>query len=272
MLVAHLRKYIALFTYNSSVSMHLFDERYVSVSANGTEIGYAIVDDFFSKYGNHDGEDYVGLVAEAHLVNLLESMGYRVELVYSHNVEIRRIVGRGVDYECVGEYGEVLEDMPTDLRLVISEFARRGVNIQLDSNTGVEVLFEKNTLCRWDSGRTFSWFLESKTYAPLIDDIFTRTHEPFLIALGLMILELIEVGFGAHVEEGRLVKYNKTKEGSFVRAEIENKEGFLAAVEQALAESKINLVQHWEYGVRISNEREIMKKLGEKLSAVRGLI
>jgi hypothetical protein len=39
------------------------------------------------------GVEYIGLVAEAHLVNFLESMGYRVDLLYDHNVEIRRISG-----------------------------------------------------------------------------------------------------------------------------------------------------------------------------------
>jgi len=251
--------------------MDLFDERHVSVSVNGTEIGYGLVDDFFSKYGNRDGLDYVGLVAEAQLVNFLESMGYRVDLVYSHNVEIRRISGRGVDYACAGEIEDVLEDMPPDLRAVIIDFARRGVNIQLDSRTGVEVLFEGRTLCRWDSGFTFRWFLGSKKYAPLNDDIFTRTHEPFLVALGLIILELIEIGFGVYIQEGRLVKYSKTEEGTYVRAVLENQEGFLATVERALQEVRINLVHHWEYGVRVSNRREIMEKLGEKLSALGGL-
>jgi len=250
--------------------MNLFGERFVGVSVNGIEIGSAIVDDFFSKYGNHDGADYVGLVAEAHLVNFLEGMGYRVDLVSSHNVEIRRISGRGVDYECLGEYGEVLEDMPPDLRATISDFARRGVNIQLDSGAGVEVLFEGRALCRWDSGYTFSWFLESKEYAPTNDDIFTRAHEPFLVALGLIILELIEIGFGVYIQEGRLVKYSKTKEGSYVRADLEDQKGFLATVEQALQEVQINLAHHWEEGLRVSNRREIMDKLGEKLSALRG--
>jgi len=40
-------------------------------------IGLAIADGFFSKYGNSDGSNVIGLVAEAYLVRKLRSMGYK---------------------------------------------------------------------------------------------------------------------------------------------------------------------------------------------------
>jgi hypothetical protein len=254
-----------LLMYNNWAVMYLSNEHFVSVSVNGTEIGHCVVDGFFSKYGNQDGVNYVGLVAEAHLVNFLESIGYTVDLLYSHNVEIRRISGLGVDYERMEDCEDVLEDMPADIRKVINEFTHRGVNIQVDHKTGVEVLFEGRMLCRWDSGDTFRWFLDSKVYASCNDVIFARTHEPFLLVLGLLALDLVYLCSGVYIENGRLVRYSKTKGGSAVRTELEKEEEFLDAVERALAEVKINLENHWEHGIRVSNKREVREKLCEKL-------
>ncbi len=44
---------------------------YVRVFVNCVELGEASVEDFFSKYGNRDGHNLVGLVAEAHFVRKL---------------------------------------------------------------------------------------------------------------------------------------------------------------------------------------------------------
>ncbi|PSN91391.1 hypothetical protein B9Q03_04225 [Candidatus Marsarchaeota G2 archaeon OSP_D] len=105
---------------------------------------------------------------------------------------------------------------------------------------------------------TFKWFLGSKTYTQSWMT-FLRAHEPFLVALGLIILDVIELGFDVHIQEGRLVKHSKTKEGSYGWADLENRGVF--SRRKAGAQRSENLIHHWEYGVRISNKRETMGKL-----------
>jgi len=87
----------------------------VEVKVNGILVGHAIIDDFFNKYGNCDGKNIVGLVAEAHFVNKLRSMGYNVRLLLSHNVEIIRVEHEHFSYECPRGYGEALERMPDEV-------------------------------------------------------------------------------------------------------------------------------------------------------------
>ncbi|MGC8962287.1 MAG: hypothetical protein ACP5K1_07620, partial [Candidatus Bathyarchaeia archaeon] len=115
--------------------------RFISVRVNGLEVGSAVVDDFFSKYGNCDGNNIVGLTAEAHLVRMLRRAGYKVMLLLSHNVEIRRVEKEGFAFDCVGNYGEVLDKMPDELRAIIEGFCEKGVDVKIEDEGETPVYF-----------------------------------------------------------------------------------------------------------------------------------
>lgn len=121
---------------------------------NNVALGHAVADDFFNKYGNCDGHNIVGLVAEAHLVKRLRSMGYEVMLVLSHNLEIRSIKRQGFSYDCVGEYGKVLEKMPAELKAVVEEMCEKGVDIEIEDDGDVPIYLEGRMLFKTSFKRT----------------------------------------------------------------------------------------------------------------------
>jgi len=97
----------------------------VDVRVNRVFLGSVFVEDFFHKYGNRDGHYIPGLVAEAYFVRELCSLGYEVRFVVSHNIEVRWIGKDNTAYDCVADYGEVLERMPSELKTVFKNFVRR---------------------------------------------------------------------------------------------------------------------------------------------------
>jgi len=218
----------------------------IKVMVNNVVIGNVIADDFFNKYGNCDGHNIVGLVAEAYLVKKLRSMGYEVMLVLSHNVEIRSIKRHGFSYDCVGEYGEVLENMPAELKAVVNEMCERGVDIRIENDGDVPVYLEDRMLFKTSFKRTLLKIIAAhgdRYLSPLI--IFNSEFEPFLTALSYKLVLMLE--YGANIPIKRLP--------------LSRVENLLDDIESILAEKGLKLESDYCDGLKISNESELIEDL-----------
>lgn len=215
----------------------------MTVRVNGVVVGDAIADDFFSKYGNCGGQNMVGLVAEAHLVRRLRGMGFDATLSLSHNVEIRRITRQCFDYDCVGNYGEVLERMPSELKAEIEEMCEKGVDIRIEDDGEVPVYLEDRLLFRTSFKRILLRIFSEcgKMRFPLLM-LFDPEFEPFLAAISYELYLLLE--YGSNISISGL-----PPDG--VESALDRFEGMLAA-------RGIRLERDFWRGLKISNEDEVI--------------
>ncbi|MEM3692594.1 MAG: hypothetical protein QXI39_01030 [Candidatus Bathyarchaeia archaeon] len=170
----------------------MFNWAAVYVKVNGVPIGLAFVEDFFSKWGNCDGNNLVGLVAEAYLMRKLESKGYHTKLVFSHNIEMRRIEGEDFSYDCINDYGEVIKHMPEELKAIIEEFCGEGIDIKIENHGEVPVYFNEKMLFKTSFKKIYAYLssFSEKIITKLI--IFHPNFEPFLMALSYVFLIMLE--------------------------------------------------------------------------------
>jgi hypothetical protein len=245
---------------------------FISVSVNGLDLGVAFADDFFSKFGNHDGHYIVGLVAEAHLVRRLRQIGYDVRLVLSHNVEIREIRRGDFVYECVGDYGEVIKDMPEELRRVFREFCEEGVNIRVGCDGNVPVFLEGNPLFKMSVKGVIEHFIsmsKSRLFGPLI--MFYSDLEPLIAALGDEIESMLLFSCGIEIYDGDLYLRKFDRESSNpTRSRIMNPEQVLDEIEKVFERNGIYLEREFELGLEISNRKTLeegLKNLAPRIEA-----
>ncbi|MEM1538303.1 MAG: hypothetical protein QXQ28_05580 [Candidatus Nezhaarchaeales archaeon] len=219
----------------------------IEVRVNGVRIGLAIADGFFSKYGNSDGSNVIGLVAEAYLVRKLRSMGYKVLLAVSHNIEIRRIERDGFMYDCVGDYGEVIEKMPSELKAVIEEVCEKGIDIRVEDDGDVPVYFNGRLLFKMGLKNAVLRVLSTfKRGAITKFAIFHSEFEPFLTALSCEILFILEAG------------------ASIFELPQDEVEKILDNAERTLKELGIHLEEDFDIGVKISNEKVLLEALARR--------
>ncbi len=62
-----------------------------------------------------------------------------MKFVLSHNIEVREIRKDGFLYERIEDYGEVVKNMPGELKKIVEEFCEEDVHIVVgdDGNTPV---------------------------------------------------------------------------------------------------------------------------------------
>ncbi|MBO3842942.1 MAG: hypothetical protein FGF48_11110 [Candidatus Brockarchaeota archaeon] len=169
---------------------------FVDIRINGVEMEGALVDGFFWKYGNSDGSNILGLTAEAHFVKKLRKLGYEVSLVISHNIEIREIKKGNFMYDCFRDYGEVVENMPRELKEVVKEFCKEGVDIRISDEDGIPVYLDGRFIFRAKFEEIILHMLskiedEFITNAVLFDPRMEE-FEPFLIALSYELMLMLE--------------------------------------------------------------------------------
>lgn len=220
----------------------------IEVSVNGVRIGSAFPEGFFHKYGNSDGQNIIGLVAESYFVRKLWSLGYEVRFVYSHNIEVRWIRKGDFSHECVGDYGEVLEKMPEELKAIIEEICERGLNIIIEDDGDVPVYFKDKLLFRRDV-RKLLYKIISKYRDGYITRgiIFDREFEPFLAALGMELIYMLDY---------RLKTSLRTLPPSKLEEVLNN-------VEIILSEKGIKLDEDIWTGLKIANDEELAGELGK---------
>ncbi|MEM2921433.1 MAG: hypothetical protein QW470_07705 [Candidatus Caldarchaeum sp.] len=217
----------------------------VAVRVNGINVGTANVNDFFSKYGNCDGSNYVGLVAEAYLVKLLREHGYKVLLVVSHNIEIRRIERETFSYDCTGDYVEVLDKMPAVLRSVVDKFCEKGLDITLPGNIGVPVYFRDRLLFQADIKSILTTMIAKAKNSVVSRMIMFDPHmEPFTTALGIDLYYLVE---SAGIQ--------------LLKTPPERLPKLLELMENVLREKMIFLEEDLWEGFKISNEKDLVNML-----------
>jgi len=218
----------------------------IRVRVNGVFIGSVDPEGFFHKYGNCDGHNIVGLVAEAYFVRRLWRLGYEVGFVISHNVEVRWIKKEDLTYECVGEYGEVLEKMPAELKMIVKEFCEKGLDIQVEDDGNVPVYFKERLLFR-KNFKKLLYEMISKQRDGFITTgiIFDREFEPFQSALGLELFYLLDYRLQTHLHK---LPTNKLEE-------------ILENVEKILEEKGVRLDKEIWTGLEISNKNELAEEL-----------
>jgi len=219
---------------------------YITIRVNGVRIGFAYLEDFFHKYGNCDGENLVGLVAEAYFVRRLRSLGYEVRFVISHNIEVRWIKRGDFAYECVDEYGKVLEKMPSELKAIVQELCEKGIDILIEDDGNVPVYFKEKLLFKKDVKRLLNEIISKHRDAYITTEIiFDEEFEPFLAALGMELIYRLDY---------RLKTYlHKLPPDRF--------EEVLEYVEKVLAEKGVRLDEEFCTSLKISNEEELAKEL-----------
>ncbi|MBS7611838.1 hypothetical protein KEJ27_06485 [Candidatus Bathyarchaeota archaeon] len=152
---------------------------------NGVELGEALIEDFFSKYGNRDGHNIVGLVAEAYFVRELWKADYDVKFVFSHNIEVREIRKNNFVYECVRDYGEVVKNMPDELKKIIEKFCERNIHIAVEDDGNVPVFLERKPFFKTSVKKILKRVITNseRLFFPSLA-IFDPEFEPLLLALG----------------------------------------------------------------------------------------
>lgn len=224
---------------------------FIDVSVNGVRIGSASPEDFFHKYGNSDGQNIIGLVAESYFVRKLWSLGYEVRFVYSHNIEVRWIRRGDFIHECVGDYGEVLKKMPGELKAIIEEICEKGLNISIEDDGDVPVYFKDKLLFKRDVKKLLYKIISKYRDGYITRGIiFDREFEPFLAALGMELIYMLDY---------RL-------ETSLRTLPISNLEEVLNDVEKILSEKGIRLDEDIWTGLKIANDEELAGELS-KISA-----
>jgi len=220
----------------------------VEVKVNGILVGHAIVDDFFNKYGNCDGKNIVGLVAEAHFVNKLRSMGYNVRLLLSHNVEIIRVEHEHFSYECPRGYGEALEHMPDELKAIVKELCENGINIKVENGEGVPAYLEGMVLFKI-SFKDMLFRIISKYRSKYLTRlmIFDPKSEPFLMALSYELILLLEYASKMPVLS---LQHSRIKQ-------------LLDHVETILRHHGLRLERDYCYGLKISNDNELIREFSK---------
>jgi len=219
----------------------------VDVRVNGVVLVSVFVEDFFHKYGNRDGHYIPGLVAEAYFVRELWSLGYEVRFVVSHNIEVRWIGKDNIAYDCVADYGKVLDRMPSELKTVVENFCKKGVDINVEDDGNVPVYFEDRLLFR-KNFRKLIYGMFSKyrdkyiTYAIII---FDREFEPFQAALGIELIHLLGYPFETPLQK---LPSNRV-------------EKVLEEVEKILVEKGVRLDKDFWAGLKLSNREELKEEL-----------
>ncbi len=218
----------------------------ISVRVNGVYIGSRDPEDFFNKFGNCDGSNIVGLVAEAYFVKRLWSMGYEVIFAISHNIEVRRISRGDLSFECVGDYGEVTEKMPAELKRIVDELREKGIDISFEDDGDVPVYFKGSLLFK-KSIKKLIYEIISRHRDRYITRrvIFDKELEPFQAALGLELIYTIEHALETHIEE---------LPGNVLEDVLNN-------VEKVLAEKGLKLEEEPWTGLEVSNEKELVEEL-----------
>ncbi|MCL7402476.1 MAG: hypothetical protein LZ168_06815 [Thaumarchaeota archaeon] len=218
----------------------------IGVSVNGVHIGSAFPEGFFHKYGNSDGQDIIGLVAESYFVRKLWSLGYEVRFVFSHNIEVRWITKGDFSHECVGDYGEVLEKMPGELKTIIEEICREGLNISIEDDGEVPVYFKDKLLFKGDVKKLIYKIISKYRDGYITRGIiFDREFEPFLAALGMELIYMLDY---------RL----KTSLHTLPTSKLEE---VLNDVEKILSEKGIRLDEDIWTGLKIANDEELAGEL-----------
>ncbi|MCL7388798.1 MAG: hypothetical protein LZ173_02515 [Thaumarchaeota archaeon] len=218
----------------------------IGVSVNGVHIGSAFPEGFFHKYGNSDGQDIIGLVAESYFVRKLWSLGYEVRFVFSHNIEVRWITKGDFSHECVGDYGEVLEKMPGEPKTIIEEICREGLNISIEDDGEVPVYFKDKLLFKRDVKKLIYKIISKYRDGYITRGIiFDREFEPFLAALGMELIYMLDY---------RL----KTSLHTLPTSKLEE---VLNDVEKILSEKGIRLDEDIWTGLKIANDEELAGEL-----------
>ena len=218
----------------------------IGVSVNGVHIGSAFPEGFFHKYGNSDGQDIIGLVAESYFVRKLWSLGYEVRFVFSHNIEVRWITKGDFSHECVGDYGEVLEKMPGELKTIIEEICKEGLNISIEDDGEVPVYFKDKLLFKGDVKKLIYKIISKYRDGYITRGIiFDREFEPFLAALGMELIYMLDY---------RL----KTSLHTLPTSKLEE---VLNDVEKILSEKGIRLDEDIWTGLKIANDEELAGEL-----------
>lgn len=245
----------------------------VRVLVNGLELDIVSVEGFFSKYGNCDGNNLVGLVAEAHLVRQLWKAGYDVKFVLSHNIEIREIRKNNIVYECVRDYGEVVKNMPAELRKIVEEFCEKGVRIVVDDDGNVPVFLEGKQLFKTSIKKILDHIIvkSERTFFPSLA-IFDPGFEPLLLALGYEIHVLLFFASDIDILDGglHLRKLETTQDGTKGSKyfKIKNSDEILDRIEEIFEKNAIYLKRDWWAGLEISNS----KTLGESLKLLNPMV
>jgi len=219
----------------------------ITVRVNGVVLGCVFPEDFFQRYGNRDGHYITGLVAEAYFVRRLWSLGYEVRFAVSHNIEVRRIGKGDFAYDCVGDYDEVLERMPSELKTIVEEFCKEGVDIYVEDDGNVPVYFKDRLLFRKNFKKLLYDMVSkySDKYITKVMIIFDREFEPFQTALGIELIYLLEYLFETPLQ----------------KLPTSRLEGLLEEVEKVLEEKGLRLDKDFWTGLKVSNEEELKEEL-----------
>jgi hypothetical protein len=220
----------------------------IGVSVNGVHIGAAFPEGFFHKYGNGDGQNIIGLVAESYFVRKLWSLGYEVRFVFSHNIEVRWITKGDFSHECVGDYGEVLEKMPGELKAVVEEMCREGLNISIADDGNVPAYFKDKLLFKRDIKKLLYKIISKYRDGYITRGIiFDRELEPFLAALGMELIYMLDYRLKTSLHT---LPTNKLEE-------------VLNDVEKILSEKGIRLDEDMWTGLKIANDEELAGELSK---------
>lgn len=220
----------------------------IDVSVNGVHIGSAFAEDFFHKYGNSDGQNIIGLVAESYFVRKLWSLGYEVRFVYSHNIEVRWIMKGDFSHECIGDYGKVLKKMPGELKALIEKICEKGLNIIIEDDGDVPVYFKDKLLFKRDVKKLLYKIISKYSDGYITRGIiFDQEFEPFLAALGMELIYMLDY---------RL----KTSLHTLPSSKLEE---VLKDVEKILAEKGIRLDEDIWTGLKIANDEELAVELSK---------
>ncbi|HDI32163.1 MAG TPA: hypothetical protein ENF80_05035 [Thermofilum sp.] len=240
---------------------------FIRVYVNDVLLGFVDAEGFFSKYGNNDGDNVIGLVAEAHVIKRLLEEGYEVKIIHSHNVEIREIRRGHLICECVRDYGEVIENMPRDLKELFRSLTDSGIRIRVRDNGRIPVYFEDKLLFRTSLKNVLRYLISKPLLLSFISPVFETDHEPFLLYLGWEIMLMLFYASSMTSQNGKLVKVLGGKTRGGVRyVKVENVNEVLDRVEEILEKLGILLVPDFWKGLNVSNKRSIeeeFKRLNE---------